>query len=50
MKNLTPLNQSSKLIRPPTLKRGRLGDSQSDKVSYELHELGTKIQFICLCF
>lgn len=36
MENLPPLNQPSKLIRPPTLKRGRSGDSQGGKVRYKL--------------
>lgn len=34
MENLPPLNQPSKLIRPPTLKRGRSNDSQGGKVRY----------------
>jgi len=36
MENLSPLNQPSKLIRPPTLKRGRSGDSQGGKVSHTI--------------
>eukprot|EP00102_Acyrthosiphon_pisum_P026115 XP_016663325.1 PREDICTED: uncharacterized protein LOC100575385 [Acyrthosiphon pisum] len=35
MENLSPLNQPSKLIRPPTLKRGRSGDSQGGKIKLE---------------
>lgn len=32
MENLPPLNQPTKLIRPPTVKRERSGDSHGGKV------------------
>ncbi|XP_050438711.1 mitogen-activated protein kinase-binding protein 1 [Adelges cooleyi] len=35
MDNFTPQIQQSKLIRPPTLKRGRSSDSQSSKIKLE---------------
>lgn len=43
MENLPPLNHSSKLIRPPTLKRGRSGDSQGGKVSIYLYSYFNQI-------
>lgn len=36
MENISPLNQPGKLIRPPTLKRGRSGDSQGGKVRHPI--------------
>lgn len=37
MDNLLPMNSPTKLIRPPTLKRSRLGDSQSGKVRNRIY-------------